>query len=218
MKIKFVDIKKEIIKNNGCFVNDITVKDDHSYTVGDNKTIVHNCLTSEQVAVGYPIASLIEECRRLKVSKSLSAKIVADGGMKKYSDIIKALALGSDLVMVGSLFNKSIESAGDNFFCGIKVNYKIAKFLFDNGFKIQKKFRGMSTKEVQRSWNKNKLRTSEGIVTKRFAEYTINGWVENFSDYLKSSMSYCGAKNLSEFIGKAKYVQITENAYNRFKK
>ncbi len=220
MKIKLVEIKKEVLKNNICFVNDITVKDDHSYTVGENKIIVHNCLTSENGSIGYPIASLIKECYEIKKQLVNPAAIIADGGMKKYSDIIKALALGSDMCMIGSLFNKSIESSGTNYFLGIKIPQRFASFLFKKGFKIKKKMMGMSTKEVQREWGKkeSELKTSEGVVKRQVVEYTLNGWTENFTDYLKSAMSYCGARTLDEFIGKANYVQITEAAQNRFKK
>ena len=38
-------------------------------------------------------------------------KIIADGGIKGYRDIQKAL-LYADYVMIGSLFNKAIDSAG----------------------------------------------------------------------------------------------------------
>jgi len=39
-----------------------------------------------------------------------------------------------------------------------------------------------------------------------------------FIDYLRSAMSYCNARTLNDFIGKANFVQITQAAYERFKK
>ena len=179
------------------------------------------CLTTKQTTVGYPMASLIRECYELKNSLSLKAKIIADGGMKDFSDIILALALGADYVMVGSLLNQSLESCGDTYLWNkIKINQysKFAKWLFKNKFKLTKKFRGMSTKEVQRKWNKDVIKTSEGIVKKQSVNYTIEQWVENFEDYLRSTMSYSNAKNLEEFIGKAEFIQISDKAYQRFNK
>jgi glutamate synthase domain-containing protein 2 len=170
-------------------------------------------------AVGYPMASLIKECYEMSTRLSTPAKIVADGGMKTYSDIIKALALGADYVMVGSLFNKAIDSCGDNYLWNkIKVNKKIAKWAYDFGIPVYKKFRGMSTKEVQKKWGRKELVTSEGVVRKRKVEYTLTKWVDNFESYLRSAMSYTNSSNLQLFIGHVEIIQITDNAYNRFKK
>lgn len=73
------------------------------------------CITTSNTAVHYPMASLIAETCELRdylVRNGGSApKIIADGGMKNYSDIIKALALGADYVMCGSLFASMLESA-----------------------------------------------------------------------------------------------------------
>ncbi len=76
----------------------------------------------------------------------------------------------------------------------------------------------MSTKEVQSKWGKDKLKTAEGISKYNKVEYTINAWTENFVDYLKSNMSYCGKRNLNDYIGKVEYINITTNARKRFAK
>ena len=124
----------------------------------------------------------------------------------------------SDYVMCGSIFNKAIESAGFNYLWKIKINNKMATLLWKWGFPIKKKYRGMSTKAVQRSWGKTKLVTAEGITKYQKVEYTLEQWTENFKDYLKSAMSYCNAKTLDEFIGKAEYVFMTNEAKKRFDK
>jgi GMP reductase len=177
------------------------------------------CSTTQNVAVGCPMGSLIQECYDVSCLLDSPAKIVADGGMKTYSDVIKALALGADYVMVGSIFNKAIESCGDNYLFGkIKVSQKIAEKAYKHKIPVYKKFRGMSTKEVQKKWGKKKLTTSEGVIRVRKVEYSLNKWVENFEDYLRSAMSYTDSKTLNEFIGNVKIIKITENAYNRFNK
>lgn len=181
----------------------------------------NGCLTTQQTAIGYPMGSLIRESYELKTKHNLDAKIVADGGMKKYSDIIKALALGADYVMVGSLFNKALESCGDTYlFKRIKLDpqSKFTEWLYNNNFKLTKKFRGMSTKEVQKDWGKQVIKTSEGISTIRPVEYKLSQWTENFEHYLKSSMSYTNHVDLYSFVGNVKYKLITNNAFLRFKK
>lgn len=177
------------------------------------------CLTTQNTGVGYPMASLIKECYEISATLKKPAYIVADGGMKDYSDIIKALALGADYVMLGSILNKSLESAGDNFLWKkIRVPQNVAEFAYKWGIPVYKLFRGMSTKEVQKKWGAEVLKTSEGVVRYRKVAYTLPQWVENFEHYLRSAMSYAGAHTLDEFIGKANLVQITDNAYKRFNK
>lgn len=176
------------------------------------------CLTTEQTGVGYPMASLIYDCYQESLKLKNSAKIVADGGMQKYSDIIKALALGADYVMVGSIFNKAIESSGPTYWKGIQVHENIALWLYIHNFKLTKKFRGMSTKEVQNKWGNSVLKTSEGVIRFRPVEYTLNQWVNNFEHYLRSAMSYSNALTLKDFIGKAKTNIISQAAYKRFNK
>lgn len=179
------------------------------------------CLTTQQTGIGYPKASLIAECRAIKNElESMDIKcpaIIADGGMKDYSDIIKALAIGADYVMVGSIFNKALESAGDNYLYGRKISKKNAELLHGI-LPIKKKFYGMSTKEAQKKLGARKLKTSEGVVRYRNIEYKLHKWHDNFSHYLRSAMSYTNARNLNDFIGQVEYNFISQNALNRFKK
>lgn len=180
------------------------------------------CLTSANTGIHYPMASLISECYQIKKKRNYNTKIVADGGFRNYDDIIKALALGADYVMLGGVLNKSLESCSPVYLGKIiPLNKKMSKYIWDN-FKFLrrfmfKKFRGMSTKQVQKKWGKSKLTTSEGIVKFNMVEYTIDKWIENFEDYLKSAMSYTNSINLEEF-KETEYVFITENALKRFYK
>lgn len=188
------------------------------------------CLTTVQTGVGYPMASLIHETAKIQKERNITTKIVADGGFKKYADVIKALALGADYVMLGSMFNKALESCGETYESNRKYDswtepggkvdqYSIDVLLqFEAGRKFFKKFRGMSTKEVQKSLGKTDLKTSEGISKMQPVEYTISGWCENFRDYLRSAMSYTDCLTVGEFIGKVRFNHISKNSLDRFNK
>ena len=182
----------------------------------------NGCLTTVQTGVGYPMASLIEACSDIKKHMNFpNTKIVADGGIKKYSDVIKALALGADYVMIGSLFNKALESSGETMkFDGTIIDQysEEARNMFNAEISIFKKFRGMSTKEVQKKWNKETLTTSEGVVRTNKVEYTLEGWIKNFDSYLRTAMSYTGKKELHEFIGGVTLNFISQNSFKRFDK
>lgn len=178
------------------------------------------CTTTVQTGIGYPMASLIKECYQLKYDNGLSTQIVADGGFRNYSEIIKALALGADYVMIGSIISQSLEACGPVYWKGIKIangNNKLVEFLFEAGFKLERKYRGLSTKEIQREWGRDEIKTSEGIVKYNPIKYKISSWKENFIDYLKSSMSYTGVTTLKDFRN-AKINIISQNSFNRFNK
>ena len=181
------------------------------------------CTTSANVSIHYPMDSLISECAYFKSIYDKPTKIVADGGFRNFSDIIKALALGADYVMLGGIFNKCLDSCGETFMKDSQSQYYQVDFLkamnaFDAGVDVYKYYRGMSTKEVQKSWNRSELKTGEGITKYNKVEYTLEGWCENFTDYLKSAMSYCDSRNLNEFIGEVRYEIISQNSFMRFNK
>jgi hypothetical protein len=95
------------------------------------------CITTSNCSIHYPQASLIDVCYQEKCSlstmhddlgepkydESLFPKIVADGAIRNYDHVIKALALGADYVMIGSLFAQCIESAGEK--SNKEINQKV---------------------------------------------------------------------------------------------
>lgn len=179
------------------------------------------CLTSANTGIHYPMASLIHECYEYKKKGDYKTKIVADGGFRNYDDIIKAIMLGADYVMLGGILNKCLESCSTTKLFGISLSEKTAKYVWNNHKKLRKhmkkSFRGMSTKEVQKKWGRETLKTSEGIVKTNPVEYTLEQWVENFTDYLKSAMSYTNSRTLKEFRD-SQFVFISENALKRYNK
>ena len=80
---------------------------------------------------------------------------------------------------------------------------ELAQFIVNN-YILQKESFGMSSKQAQKN-NPNfdgNYKTSEGKSIVSDVKYTCHGWVKNFIAYLKSTMSYCNAQTLDDFIGK----------------
>lgn len=160
------------------------------------------CITSSNCGTGYGIASLINEVHDYKneVLKrndyireysptyknklSKAPLIVADGGIRNYSDVIKALALGADYVMIGSLLAQTYESC--------------AKEVVKDG-KTCKEYYGMASKQGQIDINGAKTKTAEGICKLLPITGHLDTWVENMISYLCSAMSYTGIKELEYF-------------------
>lgn len=182
------------------------------------------CITSSNTSIYYPYASLISECFNISLELKKPAYIIADGGMKNYSDIIKALALGADMIMVGSLFTKMLESAGQthrimgNHIDEVDQYSEHIKNSFKNGVRFQKSFYGMASKKAQKELGNETIKTAEGIEKILDVEYTMSQWVENFSDYLRSAMSYTNRKHVSDFIGNVQVINVTHSAYNSINK
>lgn len=167
------------------------------------------CLTSTQTGIHYPMASLLDDIicimkdNYILYKRKRKTKIVADGGIRGYSDIIKCLALGADYVMCGSIFAKSKEACGKT------------SVIYDPETGNPQTFRqyyGMSTKQAQAEIlgfkdkedaknNNAKLKTAEGKCKYLPVEYSLKDWTENFESYLRSTMSYTGYRNLIYFKG-----------------
>ena len=195
------------------------------------------CLTSSNTGVHMPYYTLLSEMMQIKKSINGKCQIVADGNIRGYADIQKALTT-ADYVMIGSLFNKAMESAGKttfgNFYWNIsgKRILRPIKTLLNRGKEVPKdryeevykdvkrgvvdvykQFYGQSTKIAQKKSGSKVLKTAEGIVKYNKVEYNLAGWVKNETDYLRSAMSYTNSKTLDEFQN-AEVIKITQRRFN----
>jgi hypothetical protein len=188
------------------------------------------CTTSANGGLHYPMASLLSEIRYTRNIGDISGiypKIVADGGFSNFDQIIKALALGADYVMLGNIFARCDEACGKT-----HIDYDIEKYPNSLVYEFGKnddyddcdvlqyvKFReyyGMSTKKAQREFGGNGNKTAEGIVKYVPVEYTLAGWVDNFKSYLKSVMSYTGFRKIEDFICGPRLAVMTNSAYTTY--
>jgi len=115
------------------------------------------------------------------VSEALDArypevKVIADGGIRHYGDIAKAIAFGADLVMVGSMFAGHDENPGD------LIEIDGAKF---------KEFFG-SASEFQKGESKHVEGKRELMPYKGAMKDTLRA----FAEHLQSSVSYAGGREL----------------------
>ena len=186
------------------------------------------CLTSPNTSVHYPMASLIDECFKNR-GPHRKPYIVADGGIRNYGDIIKALALGADYVMVGSLFASLFESAANVKNYGFNLipwtsdlseeeKIKIIKNHEKHDNPIQREFYGMSTKQAQKEMGSIACKTSEGCYKLLTTTHTMKQWSENCESYLRSAMSYTNKKDLKSFIGNVDLIinsNSTQNSVNK---
>lgn len=161
------------------------------------------CATNSITSIGYDPIALLKQCKKYKTNlekngncKSIP-KIVLDGGCSSIRDIIVALGLGADYVMCGKIFAKAEEAAGEI------IDQKI-----DSPFTTSirgRMYYGMSTERAQREMGKKVIKHSEGKEMFVPIEYTLKEWVSQFIAGISSTMSYCNALTLYDFVGKVNF-------------
>lgn len=202
------------------------------------------CLTASNTSTFFPCFSLLEEAYRIKQEINGKCKIIADGGIKGYRDIQKAL-IYADYVMIGSLFNKAMESAGKTTYGSFYYNIRgkkiyrpiktllmygkeVPKEKYDETYQLMKnekvtiwkEFFGMSSRVAQatiasaNTQTLKELKTSEGLYKHQKVEYNLKSWVKNEIDYLRSAMSYTNSKTLNDYKD-SQWVQNIDIRYNK---
>ena len=174
----------------------------------------------------WPMASLLDAIKTFKKSAGAGLpkqpKIIADGGIQCYSDIVKALALGADYVMIGRQFASVIEAAGDIYQMnkagdGIHTNKeKIDPSQVigmkgiqarNNGFSRQ--YYGSTSPEMRafragypdvESWMKrDKAKVSDTSWSWVEVDHNLDEWVEEFKHCAYYAFMMTGTNNWDDF-------------------
>ena len=149
------------------------------------------CSTRIQTGHGVPTLQSIFDCR-----DAGDADLIADGGVKTPGDIVKCLAAGADMVMLGSMLAGTRETPGEVFQSNENKRYKV--------------YRGMASPEAQIAW-RGQARSLEGISTTVPYKGPVEDVLSNIERNIKSGLSYTGARNLSELRLKAKFIKQTSS-------
>lgn len=157
------------------------------------------CTTRVVSGVGVPQLTAVDDV--VSVAKEKGIPVIADGGIKYSGDIVKALAVGADTVMIGSLLAGTEESPGE------RIIYKGRAF---------KNYRGMGSVAAMEAGSKDRYFQND---TKKFvpegveARVPYRGYVGEIIYQLlggiKSGLGYCGAYDLNDLFKKANFVKIT---------
>jgi IMP dehydrogenase len=159
------------------------------------------CTTRVVTGVGVPQVSAIQECKR--AAKKYHIPLIADGGVKYSGDITKALAVGADSVMIGSLFAGTQESPGE------VVLYKGRSYKEYRGMgSIGAMKKGSKDRYFQEEAEENKL-VPEGIEGRVSYKGPLSAYVFQLLGGIRSGMGYCGVRNIKELQEETEFIQIT---------
>jgi IMP dehydrogenase len=159
------------------------------------------CTTRVVAGVGMPQLSAVYEAA--KAIEGSGVPIIADGGIRYSGDVVKAIAAGANVVMIGSMLAGTEEAPGE------VILYEGRKF---------KSYRGMGSIEAMEDGSKDryfqdaeddiKKLVPEGIVGRVPFKGLVQEVLYQLTGGLQAGMGYCGAKDIAA-MQKARFVKIT---------
>jgi IMP dehydrogenase len=160
------------------------------------------CTTRVVAGVGVPQITAIMDV--VDVARPLGIPVVADGGIRYSGDVAKAIAVGADVVMAGSLLAGTDESPGE-------------KILFEG--RVYKSYRGMGSLGAMQEGSKDRYFQGEITDTEKLVPEGIEGRVPykgkakdvlyQMVGGLRSGMGYCGCLTIPEFQERSELVRST---------
>lgn len=159
------------------------------------------CSTRIVAGVGIPQLTAIYIASRAAAKKGVT--LLADGGLTKSGDIVKALTL-THAVICGGLLAGCTEAPGE---------------IMEIGGKLYKQYRGMGSMAAMRAGSASRYGHSKNDMNRKIAAEGVEALKEIAGSLdhvlgqliggIQSGMGYLGAKNLSELRQKARYIQVS---------
>jgi len=161
------------------------------------------CTTRVVAGVGVPQITAIMEAA--KAARKRGIPVIADGGVKYSGDVTKAIAAGSDVIMIGNLFAGTDETPGE------MVLYQGRTY---------KMYRGMGSLDAMKEGRtRDRYSIAENEVESKIVPEGIEGRVPyrgslSFTLHqliggLKAGMGYLGCRSLEELKKNARFLRIT---------
>ncbi|MBQ3598561.1 MAG: IMP dehydrogenase [Clostridia bacterium] len=157
------------------------------------------CTTRVVSGIGVPQVSAIYDC--YQVASKYGVPIIGDGGIKYSGDIVKGIAAGANVIMVGSLVAGCEEAPGET------EIYQGRQF---------KTYRGMGSLSAMNNGSKdryfqsnNKKLVPEGVEGRVAYKGYLADTVFQLMGGLRSGMGYCGTATIEELKTKTRFVRIT---------
>ena len=160
------------------------------------------CTTRVVAGIGVPQITAVMDV--YNVTKEYGIPLIADGGIKYSGDVVKAIAAGGNVCMMGSIFAGCEESPGTfELFQGRK--YKV--------------YRGMGSIAAMENGSKDRYFQSdakklvpEGVEGRVAYKGNVEDTVFQLMGGLRSGMGYCGTSTIEELKENGRFVKISAAA------
>lgn len=157
------------------------------------------CTTRVVAGIGVPQITAI--CDAAEVAMKYDIPVIADGGIKYSGDLVKAIAAGADVIMMGSILAGCEESPGDT------------EIYQGRQFKV---YRGMGSIGAMNNGSKDryfqegmKKLVPEGVEGRVPYKGPVSDTVYQLLGGLRSGMGYCGTKTIPLLKKNGKFIRIT---------
>ncbi|KGR88208.1 IMP dehydrogenase [Lysinibacillus odysseyi] len=157
------------------------------------------CTTRVVAGVGVPQITAVYDAAT--VAREYGKSIIADGGIKYSGDIVKALAAGGHVVMLGSLLAGTSESPGET------------EIFQGRRFKV---YRGMGSLGAMEKGSKDryfqedaKKLVPEGIEGRLPYKGPLADTIHQLVGGIRAGMGYCGSPDLEFLREKSQFVRMT---------
>jgi IMP dehydrogenase len=166
------------------------------------------CTTRVVAGIGVPMITAVAECAR--VASRQKVPVIADGGIRYSGDITKAIAVGANTVMIGSLFAGTDESPGE------MILYQGRSF---------KEYRGMGSLGAMRRGSRDRYfqdefdleanpeagekLVPEGIEGRVAHKGSVAAMIHQLTGGLRAGMGYCGTPDIPTLQREARLIRIT---------
>ncbi len=157
------------------------------------------CTTRIIAGIGIPQITAIMNC--YEIAKQENIPIIADGGIKYSGDVVKAIAAGASVVMLGSIFAGCEESPGEvELYNGRQ--YKVYRGMGSIGAMNA----GSSDRYFQEKTNKFVPEGVEGRIAYRGK---VSETIYQMVGGLRQGMGYCGTEKISNLQSDSQFIQIS---------
>jgi len=150
------------------------------------------CLTREMCGVGVPqlqaIAWVADAASRYGIP------VIADGGVRRVGDVVKAIAAGADCVMLGRMLAGTDEAPGE---------------IVERDGVRWKRYRGMGSLEVIGGLDRYSKMIPEGLSGYVPYRGSVREVVKLIVGGLKSGMGYIGASSIEELKRRSEFVRAS---------
>lgn len=157
------------------------------------------CTTRVVAGVGVPQLTAVMDC--VEEAEKYGVPVIADGGIKYSGDIVKSLAAGAKVVMMGSMFAGCEEAPGE------------VEIYQGRSYKV---YRGMGSLGAMACGSKdryfqedNKKLVPEGVEGRLAYKGYVTDTIYQLLGGIRSGMGYLGARTLEDLYNNSRFVVQT---------